>query len=171
MSFDRLYPIPRDVSDVAARAYGRVLRVDENWHTVGGAGQPSLLSPWYVETVNLGARETGHAIRYVRDRDGRTHLTGQITNSTEVVSGNTTYRNFVEGPIFYLPPGWRPQDLIRLNTVYKSNEGIRGAILNVHPDGLVQIRDYQRHRETLDNGISWFADMWWVSLDGLWFWG
>jgi hypothetical protein len=166
---DRLFPIPRDVSDVAQRAYGRVLRVDENWHTVGGVGQPSLLSPWYVDTVNLGARVPGHAIRYVRDRDGRTHLVGQITNTTEIVSGGVTYRNFVEGPIFYLPPGWRPQDVIRFYTVYKSNEGMRGVTVEVFPSGLVQVRGYSIYVEYSSG--SYHADMWWVSLDGLWFWG
>jgi hypothetical protein len=153
-----LFPIPRDVSDVAARAYGRVLRVDENWHTVGGVGQPSLLSPWYVAS-------DGHAIRYVRDRDGRTHLVGQITNNTK----DGVYTGFSEAPIFYLPPGWRPQDLIRFNTVYSSNEGMRSVIVNVHPDGQVHVASYGIYVE-LSFG-TYFADMFWVSLDGLWFWG
>jgi hypothetical protein len=84
-------------------------------------------------------------------------------------SGGVTYRGFVEGPIFYLPPGWRPQNLIRLNTVYSSNEGRRGVVLNVHPDGLVHVADYAIYVEFY-YGI-YFADMFWVSLDGLWFWG
>jgi hypothetical protein len=87
---------------------GTPLPPADTWHNVGDKGEPPYyqsgdpnctLPAWH--SGGDGAHNTG--VGFIRDQLGFVHLRGVA------VGGSDTYVGYHTCPIFYLPPGYRPQ--------------------------------------------------------------
>jgi len=112
----------------------------EDWHDVGASGEPAFHPGWDASFAPYG-------VRYRKDNEGFVHLTGRaywVRNRPNLRNRNWSY-NF--GPIFYLPPGYRPQYpayigvLCRwgaLDYSYDSHGNRDGVPVNVAADFVVE---------------------------------
>lgn len=106
------------------------------WHVVGGVGEPSYQLPW--------APRAGEPVLYRKTPEGLVEVVGAADYAGTPTGSNIN----LDGTVFTLPPGYRP-DAVRVFTAYyyefypgsggSLQQGHNWALLYVFPDGQVYI--------------------------------